>query len=149
MQPAYLAVETHPARPDMVRLVLAPRQPDPPSGGQVGPRLRYVARFNDGDAALMHTHELLRRRLVDIDARLYRVSCELAVAAIESLGLAHRRVYLDPAFERQQRSEIAERTLRFRHRRQLKERVFRYVGYAGLALLLFNLFLSLRFSLLA
>jgi hypothetical protein len=144
MQSAYLAIETHPARPGMVRLVLAPHQPDPDSTGQAGRRLRYVARFNDGDAAMMHTHELLRRRLVDLDARLYRVSCELAVAAIESLGLAHKRVYLDPEFEHRQRSEIAQRTLRFRHKRQLKERVFNYVGYMGIALLLFNLFLSLR-----
>lgn len=145
MQPAYLAVETNPAHPGMIRLVLAPRQPDPAAdAAEAAPRLRYVARFNDGDAALMHTHELLRRRLVDIDARLYRVNCELAVAAIESLGLAHHRVYLDPAFERQQRSEIAERALRFKHRRQRKERAFNYAGYAGIALLLFNVFLSLR-----
>ncbi len=145
MQPAYLAVETHPTRPGMVRLFLAPRQPDPVQAvTEGGPRLRYVARFNDGDAALMHTHELLRRRLVDIDAHLYRVSCEFAVAAIESLGLSHKRVYLDPGFEQQQRSEIARRTLRFKHNRQFKERVFAYVGYLGIALLLFNVFLSLR-----
>jgi hypothetical protein len=143
MHSAYLAVETHPARPGMVRLFLAPHQPEPESCGPDGRRLRYVARFNDGDAALMHAHDLLRRRLVDVDARLYRVSCEFAVAAIESLGLAHKRVYLDPDFGQPQRSDIARRTLRFRHRRQLKERVFTYVGYLGIALLLFNLLLSL------
>ena len=129
----------------MVRLFLAPRQPEPESTGPDSRRLRYVARFNDGDAALMHTHELLRRRLVDVDARLYRADLELAVAAIESLGLAHKRVYLDPGFERQQRSEIARRTLRFRHRRQIRDRVFTYIGYLGIALLLVHVLLSMRY----
>ena len=78
MQPGVLYLETHAAHPGLVRVALA--DAPPPTGTNVPARVRYAARFADRDAALMHTHELLRRRLVDVDARLYRTSLPAAIA---------------------------------------------------------------------
>ena len=103
MQSGYLAIETHRDRPGIVRLVLSTEAPDPAPAAHADRRLRYVARFNDREAALMHTHEILRRRLIDLDTHLYRVPPERAIAAVESLDLKHRRIYLDSEFSDESR----------------------------------------------
>lgn len=139
MQPGYLTVETHAGHAGLSRLKLRREQPDPDPTGHEQPRIRYVAQFNDGDAALMHTHEILKRRLLDPDTHLYRIAPERAVAAVESLGLRHRRVYLDPDFPEQSRTTIAQFTARFARQRERRERFFQTLGYIGIALLLFNL----------
>jgi len=91
----------------------------------------------------MHTHEILRRRLIDPDTHLYRVSPERAIAAIESLDLKHRRTYLDSEFSDESRSAIASLTKRFLMQRRAWATVFETLGYIGIGILLFNmLFLS-------
>jgi hypothetical protein len=102
-------------------------------------RLRYIARFNDRQAAMMHTHELLKRRLIDLDARLYRVPLERAIAATESLDLKHRRIYLDAELSDESRMAIDAFAARFRTRRQAWAGIFLTMGYIGVGLLLLNL----------
>lgn len=143
MQVGYLAVETHHDRPGLVRLFVSARAIDPEPTVHATRRVRYVARFNDSEAALMHAHELLRRRLVDVDAGLYRAPCEQAIAAVESIGLSHRRIYLDPDLDAATRTTIEQAVERLSAARRRRDLAFDYVGYAGLALLLFNLLLSL------
>ena len=142
MEHGYLAVETHRNRPGMVRLVLSTELPRPGRGTGAGPdtRLRYAARFNDRDAALMHTHEILKRRLIDPDAHLYRAEMAHAIAAIESIGLSHRDVYIDPELDdtTRQAIETARRAITAQRRRY--EHLFETIGYIGIGLLLFNLF---------
>jgi hypothetical protein len=143
VQSGYLAIETHRDRPGIVRLVLSTEAPDPAPIARADRRLRYIARFDDQEAALMHTHEILRRRLIDPDTHLYRVSPERAIAAIESLDLKHRRTYLDSEFSDESRSAIASLTKRFLMQRRAWATVFETLGYIGIGILLFNmLFLS-------
>ena len=54
MQAGYVGVETHSDRPGLARLTLDDEAPDTRLRTQAGPRMRFVARFSDGDAALMH-----------------------------------------------------------------------------------------------
>lgn len=137
----YLCIETHPDHPGLIRLLSLDQ---PPQIGEQS-QIRFVARFNDRDAALMHTHEILKRRLLDPDSHLYRTSIERAIAAIESLNLRHREIYADPAMPQQSRDEIALLTQRYLRRQQLKDNFFQVMGYLGLGLLLVNmLFLSVR-----
>jgi len=111
---------------------------------QTDRRLRYIARFNDSDAALMHTHEILKRRLIDADGHLYRVSAERAIAAIESVDLKCRRIYLDGELSDECKEAIASQAERLRSRRRAWAVVFQAFGYIGVGILLFNLcFLSL------
>lgn len=143
MKSGYLSVETHAGRPGRVRLMLSTESPDPAPAAHSPTRIRYVARFNDGEAALMHTHEILKRRLLDPDAHLYRTTAERAIAAIASLGLSHRQVYLDAQLPDETRTAIRDLTARFRGNQRRKDRLFEAFGYIGIGLLLLNLlFLS-------
>jgi hypothetical protein len=143
VQSGYLAIETHRDRPGIVRLVSSTEAPDPAPEVHADRRLRYIARFNDVEAALMHTHEILRRRLIDLDTRLYRVPPERAIAAVESLDLKQRRTYLDSEFSDESRSAIASLTEGLRSRRRAWATIFQTLGYIGIGILLFNmLFLS-------
>ena len=139
MRPGYLTVETHAGHSGLSRLSLRSEQPDPEPTGHGQPRIRYIAHFNDSDAALMHAHEILKRRLIDADAHLYRVPAERAVAAAESLDLRHRRTYLDPAFSDESLSLIQQFAAQFRDRRRRRDNFFQALGYIGVALLLINL----------
>jgi hypothetical protein len=144
LQPGYLAVETHPDHAGFIRLLLFRQLPSAGVADHDGGRLRFAARFNDSEAALMHTHEILRRSLVDPDARLYRVSLARAIAAIESLGLSHRDVYLDPDLDAATRRDMASERAILEARRRRNDRIFEILGYIGIGILLFNtLFLSL------
>ncbi len=143
MQSGVLYLETHAAHPSLVRVALADALPPTDAGPDAAVRVRYAARFADGDAALMHTHELLRRRLVDIDARLYRTSLPAAIAAIESLDLSHRRLYVDPGLDANSVAAIARAQARLVHHRQVVDRVWTVVGYVALGLLLLRAVASL------
>lgn len=145
MQPGVLYLETHAAHPGLVRLALADTPPatDPSGDDSAAARVRYVARFADGDAALMHAHELLRRRLVDLDARLYRASLPSAIAAIESLDLSHRRIYVDPGLDAASVAAIEEREAGLVRHRRAVNRVWTVVGYVALGLLLLRAVASL------
>jgi hypothetical protein len=143
MQSGVLYLETHAAHPGLVRLALADVPPPTGAGPNVAARVRYAARFADQDAALMHTHELLRRRLVDVDARLYRTSVPAAIAAIESLDLSHRRLYVDPDLDADSVAAIGRAQTRLVRHRQVVDRVWKVVGYVVLGLLLLRAVASL------
>jgi hypothetical protein len=136
----YLAVETHGGRPGMVRLIVSPNLPPATTDVDSPTRLRYAARFNDSSAALMHTHELLKRRLVDCDSHLYRVDLAQAIGAIESIDLTHRDVFLDAALDDPTRKAIDAVRNDMIRRRERKTHFFEAMGYIGIGLLLFNLF---------
>jgi hypothetical protein len=139
LQSGYLGVETHPDHPGMIRLVLAEHLPSAATPDPDGGRLRFAARFNDSEAALMHAHELLRRSLVDVDSHRYRAGSEDAIAAIESLALSHHDVYLDPDLDAGARERIETRRDAFERRRRRSELIFQTLGYLGIGMLLFNM----------
>jgi hypothetical protein len=143
MQPGVLYLETHAAHPGLVRVALADVPPPTEVGADAAAHVRYAARFADGDAALMHAHELLRRRLVDLDARLYRTSLPAAIAAVESLDLSHRRLYVDPGLDADSVATIRRAQARLVRHRQLVDRIWTVVGYVVLGLLLLRAVASL------
>ena len=46
----------------------------------------------------MHTHEILRWRLLDLQSRIYRVTFERAIAAVDALDLQPRGLHLTRTF---------------------------------------------------
>lgn len=139
MKPGYLSVQTHDAHASLVRLVVSKHAPGPDSGQRPAPHVRYTARFNDSEAALMHAHETLKRRLVDADAHLYRTDLVQAIAAVAAIDLRHSEVYWDPAIDAATRDAIAARIERNRDAQQRWDRFFQIMGAIGIGLLLFNL----------
>ncbi|MGE5152517.1 MAG: hypothetical protein ACM3ST_00745 [Bdellovibrio bacteriovorus] len=146
MRQGYLLIETHPNVPGRIRLSTSDRLPGAPqdlaaSEPPARPQTRYVALFTDLAVASMHAHSALRRDLVDIDSRLYRTDPVKAVAALESIALSHRRIYLDPELAADPRldAEIARRRARQRRRDQ----VWNGIGILAVLLLLLKLLLGI------
>jgi hypothetical protein len=143
MRQGYLLIETHPDHPGQVRLQGAEHLPDQSPTDSVPsphPRVRYAARFGDLDTALMHAHTALRRRLIDIDARLYGADAAMAVAAVDAIDLSHRRIYLDPdlAADPALEAEIGRR----RRRHRCIDRIWNGIGIAAVLLLIIKLLLG-------
>ncbi|MDD3448728.1 MAG: hypothetical protein PHF72_06815 [Gammaproteobacteria bacterium] len=136
MESGYLIIETSERHPGLVRLCTAAgRLPRLPESAAEDPRIRYLAGFNDVDAALMHAHNALRHRLVNADTRLYRVELPRAIAAVESITLPHRRNYLDPWLEPGVRETIDAMTAAHAARQRQRARIWNLVGWIALALL--------------
>ena len=135
LRSGYLYVETSATHPGLARIVASDRPPVLPAADNgADPTVRYLAHFGDLDAGRMHAHAALRRCLVDIEADLYRVGVVDAVSAIESEGLQHKRLYLDPGLgdDPQLGAAIARRVA---SRRRIN-RLWQGVGIAGAFLLL-------------
>ena len=137
MRRGYLLIETRADRPGLVRVFGTETETEPaPTFPQRAdlPRLRYCAYFHDLDAALMHIHEPLRRRLVDIDQRLYRVDPLDAVAAAQSVGLRYWQTYIDA--ELADDPKLAELVTSKRQRRKRFQLLWNIVGILAILLLL-------------
>ncbi len=139
MNTGYLCISTHTDHPGLLRLLTSSQVPHLPNGRDASSEIiRYGARFNDVQAALMHTHNLLRHCMLDSDARLYRVPLAQAIAAVESLGLAHERIYQDPGLEESLLAQVTLETRQLRVRRKRCNRLIEAIGYLALGILLFQ-----------
>ncbi len=139
MNTGYLCISTHPDHPGLLRLFTRRQAPQLSDGRETGPEsIRYGARFNDVQAARMHTHNLLRHGMLDPDACLYRIPLVQAIAAVESLGLAHERAYLDPGLEKTLLAQITQATRQLQVRRKRRNRLIDAIGYLALGILLFH-----------
>jgi hypothetical protein len=138
MEEGFVYLETSPSHPGIVRLQVSRTPGGPPlptAGSKPDPVVRLVVKFTDVDAGMMHAHNALRRRLIDVDARTYRTSLEESVAAVEGVELPQQRVYLDPQLEPAQTAAIAERTRRQHALHARQDRVWQIVGGLGVGFL--------------
>lgn len=135
----YLIIETNGAHPGLVRLTTTETLPRIPTAAAsaTDPVVRHVTYFNDLSAARMHAHQLLSRQAVDVESGLYRSTPVEAVAAVESIGLRHRRAFLDPVLvdDPALEQEIAAR----RAKRLSWDRTWRIIGFAAILFLLARL----------
>jgi hypothetical protein len=99
-----------------------------------------IAYFWDLDAAAMHFHTGLRRRLLDPDRKAYRADMVEAAAVLDAIELRHQRTYLSPLLAQSPALDAAAARLRRRHQRA--RRIFDWVGIVGLLLLLYSALLS-------
>lgn len=134
MQPGYLYLETHSKHPGLVRCLTLDRIPS--TEGESGAGIRYIARFNDIDAAQMHVQNELRHSLVDIDEHLYRVDVATAVAAVEAEELRHERVWMDITLDNE---ELRSRTDDYVAKHKRQDTIWRWVGMIALGWLLLGL----------
>jgi hypothetical protein len=109
----------------------------PPAGDASTPVIAY---FWDLDAAVMHFHSGLCRRLLDPDRKAYRADMVEAAAVLDAIELRHQRTYVSPALAASPALEAAVTRLRRQH--QLVRRIFDWAGIVGLLLLLYTALLS-------
>jgi len=134
MEPGYLYLVSTAEYPGLVRFQVSDRLP--PTEVDSGSGVRYVARFNDIDAALMHVQNELRHSLVDIDEHIYRVDLATAVAAVEADELRHKRVWMD---EKVDNEALRSRTDDFRIQHRKQDKFWRWVGMIAFGWLLLGL----------
>ncbi|HFD87928.1 MAG TPA: hypothetical protein ENJ35_09675 [Gammaproteobacteria bacterium] len=142
MHSGYLYIETHPDHPHRVRPRTSIHQPDPASSDH-GARIRYIAWFEDIDAGEMHAHEFMRRFLLDLNNRIYKVDLTTAIADVESIRLKHRRIWYDPELTPCELDQIRALRKGIKRRQDRVERIINTIGYAALGLLAFNLLVLL------
>ena len=73
MKTGFLTLTTHSEHPGLVRAQIFDKPPELkplPDGSEI----RYVARFRDGEAALMHVQNDMHAHLEDLENRIYRRS---------------------------------------------------------------------------
>jgi hypothetical protein len=144
LTPGYVLLESNAEHPGLIRVANVETRPDPEPVNHHASRIHCVIAFDDGDAAVLHFHEALKRRLVDPDTRLYRAPVEQGIAALDAIDLRHRVLYLDCDFSSDQRQAISDLTARYRGRKQRVKKIFDAIGYIAFALLLFNLLVLSR-----
>jgi hypothetical protein len=135
MRAGYLYLAPCPKTPGVIRLNEAAI---PPSGGE---EVQLIMHFTDLDAAAMHFHTGLRRRLVDPDARSYRATMPEAAAVMQAIELRHQLTYLSPQLA--SNPSLAAETARLHRRHMVTHRIFDLIGVAGLVLLILTALLPL------
>ncbi len=137
MDQGYLYLETRPEQPGTVRLHHSDTPPARHGAGYAN-GIRYVARFSNGLVAQMHVHNTLKRKLLDLNTRVYQVELAEAIAAIEAEDLKHTRVWIDPALDTAVLQQIDIFMLANQQHQQRTDRLFKIAGGIGIALLLFT-----------
>ncbi len=143
MRAGYLCLQTNRESPGLVRVLIRDTLPDTRQETLSDPKIRYVARFNDVDAAQMHVQNSLGSRLTDLETRTYRVDLGEAMATVDADILKHRKIWVDPALDSELLKRIDHLTSRKRDRHQRIERIWQIVGNLAAALLVFQLLLTL------
>ena len=135
MKTGFLTLETHPDHNGLVRVRMRDRMPAL-AQQKDGAAIRYVARFQDVEAAQMHVQNMMHARLVNLEKRIYRKPLADMIACVEADELDHTKVWMDPALDQQARERIASLVDRHRRRHKAVDLVWRTIGLAALLLLL-------------
>lgn len=135
MNSGFLSLITHPDYPGLVRTQIQDSLPELTSR-EDGSEIRYLARFQDIDAALMHVQNMMRAALVDLENRIYRKPLEEMIACVEADALEHSRVWIDPALTAEEQAHIDTMTEQLKSSRRRIDRIWQVVGLLGVLLLL-------------
>jgi len=139
MRAGFLYLQTHRDHPGLIRVLKAEHPPALEFKPDDPVAIRYIARFNDLDAARMHFHNAMPRRLVDVNASLYRTTLPEAIANIETCELRHQRFWIDPDLSEDELQRITTHSERQGRRHRRNEIIWRIIGALALLGLLFNM----------
>jgi hypothetical protein len=135
MKTGFLTLITHPEHPELVRAQIRDELPELKSQ-QDGGEVRYVARFRDGEAALMHVQNVMHSHLENLENRIYRRPLEQMIACVEADGLEHERVWIDPALDDEKLRQLDRDIKKRKSSRKRGEQAWQIVGYLALLLLI-------------
>lgn len=135
MKTGFLSLITHSEHPGLVRAQLGDTPPEL-KALEDGGEIRYVARFRDGEAGLMHVQNAMHSYLEDLENRIYRRPLGEMIACVEADGLDHERVWMDPALDETILNQIDRGAEKRRISRKRSDRIWQIVGYLALLLLI-------------
>ncbi len=137
MKTGFLSLITHPQHPDLVRVRIDDELPElkPLADGSA---IRYLARFMDSEAGLMHVQNAMHSALVDLENRIYRKPLTKMIACVEAEDLDHERIWIDPEIPAGDRSLIDTLTRQRKAAHRRVDRIWQTVGILGLLLLLLS-----------
>lgn len=135
MKTGFLTLITHSDHPGLVRARIRNKLPEL-KRQEDGSEIRYVARFKDIDAGLMHVQNVMHSALADLEHRIYRVSLPQMIACVEADDLDHARIWMDPALSAGELAEIDRLTKQRKSSRRRIDQIWQIVGWLGLLLLL-------------
>jgi hypothetical protein len=134
MKSGFLSLETHFNHRDLVRVRMWEKMPDlakPDDETQI----RYLARFQDIEAAQMHVQNMMHGALVNLEQRIYEKPLVEMIACVEADELDHARVWLDPAINQDELAHIESLVNRHKRHRKWVDLAWQAAGIAGLILL--------------
>jgi hypothetical protein len=141
--PGYLALETHPDKPGIVKMVRTienPRESEPLSDGG---KVRFVLHFNDLDRGFMLAQTRMSRHIEDLDNNLYKRNLAVAMADIETVELKHSPVWKDPDLTEEELAEM-DQEIQNNHRWiTRRDRFVAVLKWGIIIYLLINLFAPL------
>lgn len=135
MKTGFLTLTTHAEHPGLVRAQIYDKLPELaplPDGSEI----RYVARFRDGEAALMHVQNVMHAYLEDLENRIYRRPLGEMIASVEADGLDHERVWMDTALDAEQVRQIDQDTMKRKAAHKWGDRAWQVVGFLAIVLLI-------------
>jgi hypothetical protein len=135
MKTGFLTLTTHAEHPGQVRAQIRDKLPElniQPDGSEI----RYVARFRDGEAALMHVQNVMHAHLEDLENRIYRRPLGQMIACVEADGLDHERVWMDPTLGEKEVIQIDRDIKKRKAAHKRGDRTWQIVGYLAILLLI-------------
>lgn len=138
MKTGYLALETHPDKPGLVRLIESETDPRLTADSDSPALTRYVLKFTDIDAAFMHAQSAMKRKLVDLNARLYRKPLAEAMGDLDAIELNHELVWQDPDLSEAELDSMEDEVEHRQSRQRQRDRIVQVVKWIAIALLVFN-----------
>lgn len=138
--PGYLALETHPDRPGIVKMVKSIKNPRDSEPLNDGGKVRFVLHFNDLDRAFMLAQTKMSHHIEDLDNNLYKRHLGVAMGDLETVELKHTPVWKDPELTE---AELAEMEKEIQHNRRWlirRDRFVEILKWGAILVLLFNLF---------
>lgn len=103
------------------------------------PRVFWVGRSRDIDAALMHAQNYFCRTLLDIDKHIYRIGIGRAIAAMENDQLIDGIAYTDDNIPAEEKLHQQEWAAYYRKRSQRVNAVISVIKVLAIGFLLINL----------
>jgi hypothetical protein len=135
MKSGYLTLTTHRGHPGLVRARIQDTLPNL-ERQEDGSDIRYMARFKDTEAALMHVQNAMHTALIDLEDRIYRKPLIEMIACVEADILDHERVWIDPELDEKECGQIESLTKQRVKWHQRTDRIWQGVGFLALLLLL-------------
>jgi len=138
--PGYLALETHPDRPGIVKMVKSIKNPQESEPLSDGGKVRFVLHFNDLERAFMLAQSKMSKHIEDLDNNLYKKHLAVAMGDLETVELNHTPVWKDPDLTEAELAEMEQEIQINRRWLTRRDRFVEILKWGIILFLLFNLF---------